>query len=187
AVQAPLSQLPPHIAAFTSSATANGVLGRDAELAKMRGWLQRALAGERQTVFITGEPGIGKTTIVQAFLEQATQVPGVRVARGQDPARLVVIGTYRPVDVIVGDHPLKGVKRELQAHGLCHELPLEYLSEEAVGKYLTARFPGHEFPLRLRRTIYRRTEGNPLFMVNLVEYLTDQKMIIATKGAWELR
>src|SRR5437016_4477149 len=37
------------------------------------------------------------------------------LARRQDPARLVVIGTYRPVDVIVGDHPLKGVKRELQA------------------------------------------------------------------------
>ena len=35
------------------------------------------------------------------------------LARRQDPARLMVIGTYRPVDVIVGDHPLKGVKREL--------------------------------------------------------------------------
>jgi len=39
----------------------------------------------------------------------------------------------------------------------------------------------------LRRTIYRRTEGNPLFMVTLAEYLIDQKMIVANKGSWELR
>ena len=49
------------------------------------------------------------------------------LARRRDSARLMVIGTYRPVDVILADHPLKGVKRELQAHGLCRELPLECL------------------------------------------------------------
>jgi tetratricopeptide (TPR) repeat protein len=291
-------QLTPDTAALTSSAIANGVLGRDAELARMRGWLERALAGERQTIFVTGEPGIGKTTLVQAFLEQTKEVTDVLVARGQclehygggepylpvlegfsrvgrsaegakllpvlrqhapawlsqmpslvpqsertslqaqvvgatrerilremaeaietltsesplivfledlhwsdystldlvsylarrpDSARLMVIGTYRPVDVIVGDHPLKEVKRELQAHGLCHELPLEYLSEEAIGSYIFTRFPGHQFPAGFRRTIYRRTEGNPLFMVNLVEYFTDQKMIVRNAQAWELQ
>jgi predicted ATPase len=109
------------------------------------------------------------------------------LARRQDRARLLVIGTYRPVDVIVGDHPLRGVKRELQAHNLCHELPLEYLNEESVGKYIETRFPGNQFPLRLRRAIYRRTEGNPLFMVNLTEYLAGQGIIVAENGAWRLR
>src|SRR5262249_33688196 len=84
-------------------------------------------------------------------------------------------------------HPLKGVKRELQAHGFCHELPLEYLSEAVIDEYLSARFPGHQFPARLRRTIYRRTEGNPLFMVDLVEYLVDQKVVAAQQGTWKLR
>ena len=107
------------------------------------------------------------------------------LARRRDPAHLMVIGTYRPVDVIVGDHPLRGVKRELQAHGLCHELPLEYLTEDAVGQYLDVRFARHQLPGRLRRTIYRRTEGNPLFMVNLVEYLIDQKIIVEEQGAWK--
>jgi predicted ATPase len=95
------------------------------------------------------------------------------LARRQDPARLMVIGTYRPVDVIVGEHPLKGVKRELQAHGLCHELPLEYLDEDAVAQYLQTKFPRHQFPNRLQQSIFGRTEGNPLFLVNLVEYLID--------------
>ena len=33
--------------------------------------------------FVTGEPGIGKTTLVNAVLEQAASVKGVRMARGQ--------------------------------------------------------------------------------------------------------
>ena len=45
-------------------------VGRDAELAQLHKWLERALEGERQIVFVTGEPGIGKTILVEEFLEQ---------------------------------------------------------------------------------------------------------------------
>jgi DNA-binding winged helix-turn-helix (wHTH) protein/tetratricopeptide (TPR) repeat protein len=293
----PVAQLSSNIAPEASSATALGALGREAELAEMRGRLDRVRAGERQIVFVTGEAGIGKTTLVQAFLEQAGQIPGTLVVKGQclehfgfgeaylpvldgfsrlcrssagarvlevlrvhapswlahmsslatpserdhlqsqavgatrermlremaeaieslsenspvllvledlhwsdystldliahlsrrrDPARLMVIGTYRPVDVILAGHPLKDVKRELQAHRLCHEVALEYLSEEAVAEYLAARFPGRQLPGRLRHTVYRRTEGNPLFMVNLVEYLIDHEVIAEEEGLWKL-
>jgi DNA-binding winged helix-turn-helix (wHTH) protein/predicted ATPase len=283
---------------FPSSSPVSGVLGREAELDKMRGWLQRALAGERQIVFVTGEAGIGKTTLVQALLQQVGGIAGLSIARGQclehygageaympvldgfsrlgrsaaggadmvellhqhapawlaqmpsllpvaeraslqahatgatrermlremadvieaiaaeyplilvledlhwsdystldlvsylarrrDPARLMVVGTYRPVEVILGDHPLKGVKRELQAHGLCKELPLEYLTAEATAEYLSVRFPGHQFSRRLARMIHQRTEGNPLFMVNVVEYLADEKIIVEDLGKWKL-
>jgi predicted ATPase len=108
------------------------------------------------------------------------------LARRRDRARLMVIGTYRPVDVILGDHPLKGVKRELQAHGLCHELPLEYLTEASVAKYLAVKCPG-QMPRLLARLIHRRTEGNPLFMVNLVDYLIDEHVVVPVDGEWRLR
>ena len=45
------------------------LVGREAELAQLHGWLERALGGERQVVFVTGEPGIGKTAVVDAFLQ----------------------------------------------------------------------------------------------------------------------
>src|SRR5262249_35186103 len=61
------------------------------------------------------------------------------LARRPAPARLLVIGTYRPVEVIVGDHPLKAAKQELQLHGQCQELPLPLLSEPAVAEYLAAK------------------------------------------------
>jgi hypothetical protein len=44
------------------------LVGRERELEQLNGWLETALAGERQLVFVTGEPGIGKTTLVETFL-----------------------------------------------------------------------------------------------------------------------
>jgi hypothetical protein len=46
------------------------LVGRETELAKLHHWLDKALHGERQIVFVTGEPGIGKTTIVEVFLQR---------------------------------------------------------------------------------------------------------------------
>jgi predicted ATPase len=37
------------------------------------------------------------------------------LARRREPARLVVIGTYRAADLVITDHPLNRVKRELHA------------------------------------------------------------------------
>jgi len=52
----------------------------------------------------------------------------------------MLIGTYRPLEVILGDRPLKRTKRELEAHGLCKGIPLEYLDEEAIADYLCVRW-----------------------------------------------
>ena len=120
------------------------------------------------------------------------------VARRQEAARLLVLGTYRPVELIVREHPLKNLKHELQIHRQCQELPLTLLGEAAVREYLSLRFtspvgahassaPGRTEALaqeglqELAHTIYQRTEGNPLFMVNLVDYLAE-KTILKTLG-----
>src|SRR6185503_9830296 len=57
------------------------LLGRDAALAQLRQCLETALTGNSQSVFVTGEAGIGKTTLVEAFLEQLG--PTICILRGQ--------------------------------------------------------------------------------------------------------
>lgn len=47
----------------------SALVGRDTELAQLREWLEKAANGERQLVFVTGEPGIGKTALLEAFLQ----------------------------------------------------------------------------------------------------------------------
>ena len=46
-------------------------------------FLNKALGGQRQVVFITGEAGIGKTTLVHLFAQRASAIPNLRIARGQ--------------------------------------------------------------------------------------------------------
>jgi DNA-binding winged helix-turn-helix (wHTH) protein len=46
------------------------LVGRDAELTQLHGLLEKAIRGERQIVFVTGEPGIGKTTLLNAFRQR---------------------------------------------------------------------------------------------------------------------
>ncbi len=60
------------------------LVGRDRELGALRACLRRALSGQHQIVFITGEPGIGKTALVDEFQRQAVvEQPSLRIARGQ--------------------------------------------------------------------------------------------------------
>ena len=260
---------------------AGDLVGRDAELARLDRWLADALAGERRLVFVTGEAGIGKTTLVDAFtashrasawlargqciehygtpeaylpvLEAFTrlcrapggeavveilarhaplwlaQMPSVAsapdrealdartagatpermlrdmadaieeighssplvlwledlhgsdhatldllafVARRREPARLLVIGTYRPSVVRTGEHPLWAIQQELQVRGWCHELVLAPLSKEGVAAYLSTREElraTDESAIRdAADLIHARTDGNPLFLVSTV-------------------
>ncbi len=72
------SALAPH----TLDLTLN-VVGRESELERLHEWLQKALSGERQLVFVSGEAGVGKTTTVRAFLHQVVALGGVAIGRGQ--------------------------------------------------------------------------------------------------------
>src|SRR5262249_30103882 len=273
-------------------------VGRTAELAELLAWFERAAGGERRIVFVTGEPGIGKTTLVESFLARIAEAGDVLLGRGQcveqygageaympileafgrlcreprgeqiigvlerhaptwlarrpalletaeldalqrrvagasrermlrelaeaidvltaerplvlwledlhwsdvstvallamlgrrqEAARLLVIGTYRPVDVITHGHALREVKQELALHGHCHEMPLRLLSEEAVEELLRLRFGVDREAVTLRelaRVIYDRTEGNPLFVVSLVTDLVGQGSIVEVNGRW---
>src|SRR5439155_4131600 len=58
------------------------------------------------------------------------------LARRRAPARLLVLGTYRPVDVIVSGHPLRTVLHDLQQHGHSQALLLEPLTAGEVAAYL---------------------------------------------------
>jgi predicted ATPase len=270
------------------------VVGREQPLSRMRGWFEKMLGGERQIVFVTGEAGIGKTALVDAFaksiashririrrgecLEQygtseaylpileaigrlcreerelvdvlrahapmwllqmpslvtasdrellsrevfgatrermlremgealealAADLPLVLIledlhwsdystldlitylANQRQAAQLMLIGTYRTADLIVSGHPLKAVKQELLGKQQCEELALEYLSDNAVAEYLAVRFPGNRFPRELAGLITERTEGNPLFMVNVVDYLVAEGWIGQYEKGWEL-
>lgn len=301
------------------SQPATSIVGREAELTRLHGLFAKALNGERQMVFVTGEAGIGKTALVEAFLSQieakdwkleilpspspqasnlkpqtsslwlgrgqcvehygtgeaylpvlealarlcqqpdgeqlidvlrrmaptwlvqlpallgeaeyatlqqkvigATQERMLRemtealevmgrsrpvililedlhwsdvstvdllamLARRREAARFLVLCTHRLAELVVTNHPLKTVKRELVTRGQGIEVPLRYLSAEEVQVYLSQRFADHTIASTLSAFIYQRTEGHPLFMVQMTDYLAQQsdqaEMALTEAGA----
>jgi DNA-binding winged helix-turn-helix (wHTH) protein/tetratricopeptide (TPR) repeat protein len=269
------------------------LVGRDAELARLGEVLQQVRAGRRQVVFVTGEPGIGKTSLVRTFAEsladaeepvwivegrcielhgageaylpflevlerlareagaqrvvrclsqfapcwlaqlpwlsgsdEARATPGTTptrmlrefcravealseertlvlwledfhwsdassvdllaaLAARPDPARLLVLAPYRPVDAAAGSHPIAPLKRSLRQQGLCEDLSLDPLDEASVRAYLGERLAGEPDP-HLAALIHEQTEGNPLFMATLIEHLIDEGSLEHTTEGWKL-
>ena len=66
-----------------ASQAALSLVGRATELARLHACLERSMNGQRQLVFVTGEPGIGKTALVEEFLSQFDGDQTPRIGRGQ--------------------------------------------------------------------------------------------------------
>ena len=274
------------------------VVGRDAALIQLHGHFDKALAGQRQVLFVTGEAGIGKTTLIDVFQQQAIRHPNLVVARGQciegfggkeayypmlealgsllrlapdgtfvqtlakqaptwlaqfpsllqadqreslqreilgstrgrmvreicealeamsaqtpvmviledlhwvdpstldlisalarrrDPAQLLLIGTYRPVDVVLSQSPLKALKQDLLVRDLCQEIAIERLGESDVADYLFKEFANNSFPAGLANLIHHNSGGNPLFMGAIVREIVKKDLIVQDLGQWTLR
>src|SRR5260370_822469 len=108
------------------------------------------------------------------------------LARRREPAKLVVIGTYRPVDVILSKSHLKGLKQDLLVHQLCEEIPLERLEEPEIADYLAKEFPSHSFPVGLAAVIHSHSGGNALFMVTIVQELVKKGLLVQGQDGWSL-
>ena len=100
--------------------------------------------------------------------------------------RVLLVVTYRPSDLQLAKHPFLQVKRDLQARGACHDLALEFLTPKDVADYLALEFADHALPDELRDLIHSKTEGNPLFMTDVVHDLRARGIIATVDGQWQL-
>jgi predicted ATPase len=75
--------------------------------------------------------------------------------------------------------------QELRVHGQCEELLLPYVSEAGVAAYVTQRFGESVLSPALVRALHQRTNGNPMFLVTVVDEMVRQEGLRgpATSGA----
>jgi|GEM_PF-784089 len=279
----------------TAVATQGGVIGREVELEALAEGFDAAKAGRASLICVSGEPGIGKTTLIEAFLRglsgsqahsvalgrcserlagaeaylplldaiddllhddrsQATlsafqklaptwgqmlsgnpgteaggdtstaqsqermkrelaaflehmclvqplvfliddihwadistvDVLGYVLTRLRD-SRLLAIATYRPAELQLASHPFLTLKLDLQTRGAAKEVPLAFLTEEYVAKFISDRFPNNRFPAGFAPLVHSRTEGSPLFVEDLLRYLKARGSIVPVPGGgWDL-
>ena len=102
---------------------------------------------------------------------------------GIDPARLLVLGTYRAEDATAANHPILMSARQLTLRGPAVEITLHPLDARAVELYTYRRLAGSAMPSNLAALLHRRTEGHPLFMVGLIDaWLADETLARSDDG-----
>jgi len=268
------------------------IVDREEELARLRILAEQLAAGQRQVVFVTGEAGIGKTALVDAFCEHvrlrlpvevghgqcvegfgrkeeyypvmealsqicasadgeracrvlarmapawlaalgrestsafqpATQerMPGdlcaaleelavekplilvfedlhwaddstlhliSALARRRAQVRLMVLTTYRTYGV-TAEHPLKRLKQDLLMRRLGMELSLAPLGKAAVSQLIGRELQLEILPPGLATFVHRRSEGNPLFVIAILEHLIAERHLVREKNSsdahWKL-
>jgi predicted ATPase len=95
-------------------------------------------------------------------------------ARRRDPARLLILGTYRPVEALLHNHALRSLIAELRQQPQCAEMVLDYLSGDAVEAYVRQRCGEIQQLHELAEVLHRRTGGHPLFLSAIVDELLRQ-------------
>lgn len=93
-------------------------------------------------------------------------------------ARILVIGTYRPSELLLSKHPFISLKRDLQVRGMCRDIEVEFLTTNDVEQYIDLEFPGNAFAREFATLIHSKTEGNPLFMVDLLRHLRNKNVLV---------
>ena len=90
-------------------------------------------------------------------------------------AHLLVVGTYR--DVALGrGHPLARTLAEVGRDDLGHQIRLEGLSTEDVGRYIEMT-SGVSPPEHLVQRIWSKTQGNPFFVSETIRLLITEGVL----------
>jgi DNA-binding winged helix-turn-helix (wHTH) protein/tetratricopeptide (TPR) repeat protein len=99
------------------------------------------------------------------------------LARRLAAARLLIIVAYRPSDILLAGHPFVSLQQELKRQNLCREVRIELLSRLDIEDYLRLEFSSEKLTEGLAEFVHQRTEGNPLFMSELVRRLHERGML----------
>ncbi len=98
------------------------VVARERELARLNGYLEWAMAGQGSAVFVTGEAGAGKTTLIKEFIRQAQKNNDeLLFAVGNCNAQTGISDPYLPfreiLGLLTGDVEAKVAQGSLSAEG----------------------------------------------------------------------
>ncbi len=109
----------------------------------------------------------------------------VHLARSMSGAPLLVAGTYRDVEVDRA-HPLSGALVDLRRVIELPRILLRGLTPDEVQRLINT-ITGQEVRWGFAESLHRQTEGNPLFIQEVLRYLVEEGEVVQRDGRWEGR
>ncbi len=104
--------------------------------------------------------------------------------------RILILGTYRPEDIInKGDddeHRFKRLKQNMSREDLYAEIRLERLSRDDSKEIISEILEEIELEDEFTDKIYDGSEGNPFFILEMLELLVDEGYIVKKEESWVL-
>ncbi len=107
------------------------------------------------------------------------------ISRNLAGARLLIVGTYRDVEVD-RTHPLSAALAELRRVSTFGRVILRGLNADEVKRMLDS-ITRENVPWGLAEAVHRQTEGNPLFVQEVVRYLNEEGLIKREAGQWKAK
>jgi archaellum biogenesis ATPase FlaH len=104
------------------------------------------------------------------------------ISRNLARARLLIVGTYRDVEVD-RSHPLSAALAELRRVSSYGRVLLHGLNADEVRRMLES-ITRESVPWGLAEAVHRQTEGNPLFVQEVIRYLAEERLIARKEGGW---
>jgi tetratricopeptide (TPR) repeat protein len=132
----------------------------------------RARAAERPLLIVLDEMQWADSTSWDALEHLLGQL---------DTDRLMICLTQRP-DSITENSPHRQM---LQRHEILRELTISRLTRDEVKQWLEAAFHGQQVGREFLAFLYRHTEGNPLFITQLLHALVEDGAIWNNGSRWE--
>jgi tetratricopeptide (TPR) repeat protein/archaellum biogenesis ATPase FlaH len=105
------------------------------------------------------------------------------VSRNLAGARLLLVGTYRDVEVD-RSHPLSAALAELRRVSTYGRILLRGLNADEVRRMMES-ITRESVPWGLTEAVHRQTEGNPLFVQEVIRYLAEEGLLTRKEGQWQ--
>ncbi|MGH7680710.1 MAG: protein kinase domain-containing protein, partial [Candidatus Eiseniibacteriota bacterium] len=113
------------------------------------------------------------------------------LARRVTRRRILLVGTYRQEETVTDPgsrpHPLPGVLQLLNREDRFDRLELQRLGREDVQEILSRLYPSNTWAGDFPALLYRESEGNPFFMVEILKLLATEHVLEERDGTWTLR
>ncbi|MGQ0736577.1 MAG: ATP-binding protein [Acidobacteriota bacterium] len=97
--------------------------------------------------------------------------------------RLLIVGTYRDVELDV-KRPFAKTLEPLVRQRLATRIALRRLQESSVHELL-AKMSGSAPPSGLSKAVFLETEGNPFFVEEVYQHLSEEGKLFDASGAWK--